>query len=240
MTLPTNARVVIIGGGVSGCSVAYHLAERGWTDIVLLERKKLTCGTTWHAAGLIGQLRPNQNMTRLAKYSADLYGRLEAETGVATGLKVTGSLTVALTDHRREEILRQASLARAFDVEVEEVSPDTAKELCPYLTTEDVVSAVYLPGDGQSDPANIAMALARGAKMRGARIVEGVKVSAVSDNGDKVTGVDYVQEDGTTGHIAAEHVVNCGGMWGRDLAAQSGVTLPLQACEHFYLLTEPV
>ena len=114
MTLPIHARVVSIGGGVSGWSVAYHLAERGWTDIVLLERKKLTCGTTWHAAGLIGQLRPNQNMTRLAKYSADLYGRLEAETGVATGLKVTGSLTVALTDHRREEILRQASLARAL------------------------------------------------------------------------------------------------------------------------------
>ncbi len=240
MTLPSEARVVIIGGGVSGCSVAYHLAERGWTDIVLLERKKLTCGTTWHAAGLIGQLRPNQNMTRLAKYSADLYGRLEAETGVATGLKVTGSLTVALTEHRREEILRQASLARAFDVEVEEVSPDTAKELCPYLTTEDVVSAVYLPGDGQSDPANIAMALARGAKMKGAQIVEGVKVTAVKDNGASVTGVDYVAEDGTAGHIKTQHVVNCGGMWGRDLAAQSGVTLPLHACEHFYLLTEPV
>ena len=240
MTLPSEARVVIIGGGVSGCSVAYHLAERGWTDIVLLERKKLTCGTTWHAAGLIGQLRPNQNMTRLAKYSADLYGRLEAETGVATGLKVTGSLTVALTEHRREEILRQASLARAFDVEVEEVSPDTAKELCPYLTTEDVVSTVYLPGDGQSDPANIAMALARGAKMKGARIVEGVKVTAVKDNGASVTGVDYVAEDGTAGHIKTQHVVNCGGMWGRDLAAQSGVTLPLHACEHFYLLTEPV
>ena len=144
MTLPTHARVVIIGGGVSGCSLAYHLAHRGWTDIVLLERKKLTCGTTWHAAGLIGQLRPNQNMTRLAKYSADLYGKLEAETGVATGLKVTGSLTVALTEHRREEILRQASLARAFGVEVEEVSPETAKEMCPYLNVEDVVSAMAM------------------------------------------------------------------------------------------------
>ncbi len=240
MTLPSHARVVIIGGGVSGCSVAYHLAQRGWTDIVLLERKKLTCGTTWHAAGLIGQLRPNENMTRLAKYSADLYGRLEAETGVATGLKVTGSLTVALTDHRREEILRQASLARAFGIEVEEVSPETAREMCPYLTTEDVVSAVSLPGDGQCDPANIAMALAKGARMKGAKIVEGVKVTAVTDDGNRVTGVDFAQENGETGHIAAEHVVNCGGMWGRDLAAQSGVTLPLHACEHFYLLTEPV
>ena len=240
MTLPTHARVVIIGGGVSGCSVAYHLAHRGWKDIVLLERKKLTCGTTWHAAGLIGQLRPNENMTRLAKYSADLYGRLEEETGVATGLKVTGSLTVALTEHRREEILRQASLARAFGVEVEEVSPDTARDMCPYLTTEDVVSAVSLPGDGQCDPANIAMALAKGAKLKGAQIVEGVKVSAVTDDGSRVTGVDYIQENGDQGHISADHVVNCGGMWGRDLAARSGVTLPLHACEHFYLLTEPV
>ena len=119
---PESARVVVVGGGVIGCSVAYHLAERGWTDIVLLERKRLTSGTTWHAAGLIGQLRANQNMTRLAKYSADLYGRLEQETDVATGLKTTGSLTVALTQHRREEILRQASLARAFGVEVEEIS----------------------------------------------------------------------------------------------------------------------
>ncbi len=238
--LPTEARVVIVGGGVSGCSVAYHLAHRGWKDIVLLERKQLTCGTTWHAAGLIGQLRPNENMTRLAKYSADLYGRLEEETGVATGLKVTGSLTVALTEHRREEILRQASLARAFGVEVEEVSPDTAREMCPYLTTEDVVSAVSLPGDGQCDPANIAMALAKGARLKGAKIVEGVKVNSVTDDGDKVTGVTYTDKDGNTGSIRADHVVNCGGMWGRDLAAQSGVTLPLHACEHFYLLTEPV
>ncbi|MDJ0639908.1 MAG: FAD-dependent oxidoreductase [Paracoccaceae bacterium] len=240
MTLPTHARVVIIGGGVSGCSLAYHLAERGWTDIVLLERKKLTCGTTWHAAGLIGQLRANQNMTRLAKYSADLYQRLEAETGVATGMRMVGSITVALTEHRREEILRQASLARAFGVEVEEISPSAAKEMYPHLTVDDVVSAVHLPGDGQCDPANIAMALAKGARMKGAQIVEGVKVTRVADDGEAVTGVDYVQADGTTGHIAAEHVVNCGGMWGRDLAAASGVTLPLHACEHFYLITEPV
>lgn len=239
-SLPKEARVVIVGGGVSGCSVAYHLAHRGWKDIVLLERKQLTCGTTWHAAGLIGQLRANENMTRLAKYSADLYGRLEEETGVATGLKVTGSLTVALTEHRREEILRQASLARAFGVGVEEVSPDTAREMCPYLTTEDVVSAVSLPGDGQCDPANIAMALAKGAKLKGAQIVEGVKVNAINDDGEKVTGVSYTDKDGNTGTITADHVVNCGGMWGRDLAAQSGVTLPLHACEHFYLLTEPV
>ena len=240
MTLPTHARVVIIGGGVSGCSLAYHLAKLGWTDIVLLERKKLTCGTTWHAAGLIAQLRANENMTRLAKYSAELYNKLEAETGVATGMRQVGSITVALTEHRREEILRQATMARAFGVDVEEISPTDAKAMYPHLNIDDVVAAVHLPLDGQCDPANIAMALAKGAKMNGAQTVEGVKVTKVTDNGAQVTGVDYTAEDGTTGHIAAEHVVNCGGMWGRELAAQSGVTLPLHACEHFYLLTEPV
>ncbi|NNE79280.1 MAG: GcvT family protein [Silicimonas sp.] len=238
-TLPTHARAVIIGGGVSGCSVAYHLAERGWTDIVLLERKQLTSGTTWHAAGLIGQLRPSENMTRLAKYSRDLYDRLEEETGVATGLRLGGSLTVALSEHRKQEILRQATLARAFGVEVHEVSAKEVNDLYPLLNTEDMVAAVHLPGDGQCDPANIAMALAKGARMKGAKIVEGVKVTGVTDNGAKVTGVDW-EQGGQTGHIAADVVINCGGMWGRDLAAQSGVTLPLHACEHFYLLTEPV
>ncbi|MEM0947753.1 MAG: FAD-dependent oxidoreductase [Pseudomonadota bacterium] len=237
--LPTHARAVIIGGGVSGCSVAYHLAARGWSDIVLLERKRLTCGTTWHAAGLVGQLRPNQNMTRLAKYSADLYARLEAETGVATGLRQVGSITVALTDNRREEILRQASLARAFGVEVEEVSVNQVKDMYPHLEVGDLKGAVHLPGDGQCDPANIAMALAKGARMRGAKIIEGVKVTGVADNGLSVTGVEW-ESDGDTGHIAADVVINCGGMWGRDLAARSGVTLPLHACEHFYLVTEPI
>ncbi|MEO1455200.1 MAG: FAD-dependent oxidoreductase [Pseudomonadota bacterium] len=237
--IPASARVVIIGGGVSGCSVAYHLAELGWKDIVLLERKQLTCGTTWHAAGLIGQLRPNENMTKLAKYSAELYVKLEEETGVATGMRQVGSLTVALTDHRREEILRQASLARAVGVEVAEVSPSDVKKMYPHLTVDDVKAAVHLPGDGQCDPANIAMALGKGARQKGATLIEGVKVTSVTDNGARVTGLDW-EADGTQGHIAAEMVVNCGGMWGRDLAAASGVTLPLHACEHFYLITEPI
>ena len=239
MTLPTHARVVIIGGGVSGCSVAYHLAKAGWTDIVLLERKQLTSGTTWHAAGLIGQLRGSRNMTRLARYSADLYVKLEAETGIATGMRQTGSISVALTEARKEELYRQAALARAFDVDVTEISPAEVKAMYPHLNVGDVVGAVHLPLDGQCDPANIAMALAKGARMRGAVIQEGVKVTKVLDDGAKVTGVAYEGPEGP-GTIACEHVVNCGGMWGRDLAAASGVTLPLHAAEHFYLVTEPI
>ncbi|MDE3080583.1 MAG: GcvT family protein [Paracoccaceae bacterium] len=237
--LPAKARAVIIGGGVSGCSLAYHLGKLGWTDVVLLERKQLTCGTTWHAAGLVGQLRGSQNMTRLAKYSADLYVKLEAETGVATGMRQVGSISVALTEARHEELLRQATLARAFDVEVNEISPAEVKAMYPHLEVGDVVGAVHLPLDGQCDPANIAMALAKGARMRGVAIHEGVKVTGVTDDGARVTGVDW-EAGGARGHIAADIVINCGGMWGRDLAAQSGVSLPLHACEHFYLVTEPI
>ncbi|MBI1219542.1 MAG: FAD-dependent oxidoreductase [Rhodobacteraceae bacterium] len=239
MTLPAKACAVIIGGGISGCSLAYHLAKLGWKDVVLLERKQLTCGTTWHAAGLIGQLRGSQNMTRLAKYSADLYVKLAAETGVETGMRQVGSISVALTKDRHEELLRQATLARAFDVDVSEISPAEVKRMYPHIEVGDVVGAVHLPLDGQCDPANIAMALAKGARMRGAQIAEGVKVLRVTDNGAKVTGVDWESVEGR-GHIAADIVINCGGMWGRDLAAASGVTLPLHACEHFYLVTEPI
>ncbi|TBD82760.1 GcvT family protein [Rhizobium ruizarguesonis] len=238
-TIPPKARVVIIGGGISGCSVAYHLAKLGWTDVVLLERKQLTSGTTWHAAGLIGQLRASQNMTRLAKYSADLYVKLEEETGIATGMRQNGSITVALTEERKEEIYRQATLARAFDVDVQEISPREVKNLYPHLNISDVVGAVHLPLDGQCDPANIAMALAKGARQRGAKIIENVKVTAVHDKDGRVTGVSWSQ-NGEEGTIATDLVVNCGGMWGRDLAARSKVTLPLHACEHFYIVTEAI
>tara|TARA_R100000935_G_scaffold12846_1_gene25884 strand:+ start:6363 stop:8813 length:2451 start_codon:yes stop_codon:yes gene_type:complete len=237
--LPSSARVVIIGGGISGCSIAYHLAKLGWTDVILLERKKLTSGTTWHAAGLVGQLRASQNMTRLAKYSADLYRTLEAETGLATGLRQCGSITVALTAERQEELRRQAAMARVFGVEVNELSPSDILSLYPHLNMNDVVSGVHLPGDGQADPGNIALALAKGARMLGAQIVEGVIVNEVTQADGRVTGVTWQQGE-ETGTIATEHVVNCGGMWGRDLAARNGVTLPLHACEHFYIVTESI
>ncbi|MEM7668452.1 MAG: FAD-dependent oxidoreductase [Pseudomonadota bacterium] len=237
--LPTKARAVIIGGGVSGCSLAYHLALLGWDEVVLLERKQLTCGTTWHAAGLIGQLRQNQNMTRLAKYSADLYVRLEAETGVATGMRQNGSITVALTEERKEEIYRQAGLARAFGVEVAEISPSEAGAMYPHLNIEDVVAAVHLPMDGQADPANIALALAKGARQRGVTIREGVKVTGIHQDRGRVTGVSW-ESGGNTGQIAADVVVNCGGMWARDVGLMAGVSVPLHACEHFYIVTEAI
>lgn len=237
--IPSKARAVIVGGGVSGCSIAYHLAKLGWKDVVLLERKQLTCGTTWHAAGLIGQLRGSQNMTRLAKYSADLYVKLEAETGVATGMRQNGSISVALTDHRKEEILRGATLARAFGIEVNRISPDEVKRMYPHLNTSDVIAAVHLPHDGQCDPANIAMALAKGARQNGAKIIEGVKVTAVRQANGRATGVEWQQGE-ERGTIDAEIVINCAGMWARDLAGMSGVTLPLHACEHFYIVTEPI
>ncbi|MBX3580728.1 MAG: GcvT family protein [Rhizobiaceae bacterium] len=239
VNLPSKARAVIIGGGVSGCSVAYHLAKLGWTDVVLLERKQLTCGTTWHAAGLIGQLRGSQNMTRLAKYSADLYVKLEEETGVATGMRQVGSITVALSEERKHEIYRQATVARAFDVDVREISPTEVKQMYPHLNIDGVVGAVHLPLDGQCDPANIAMALAKGARQRGALIAEGVKVTAVHRTDGRVKGVSWSQ-GGELGTIETDIVINCAGMWARDLGAMSGVNIPLHACEHFYLITEPI
>lgn len=237
--IPSKARAVIIGGGVSGCSVAYHLAKLGWTDVVLLERKQLTSGTTWHAAGLIGQLRASQNMTRLAKYSADLYVKLEAETGIGTGMKQNGSMTMALTEERKQEIYRQASLARAFNVDVREITPQEAKEMYPHLNIGDIKAAVHLPLDGQCDPANIAMALAKGARQNGATIIEGVKVTAVNQKDGRVVSVTC-EQDGETYTIETENVVNAAGMWGRTLADMSGVTVPLHACEHFYIVTEPI
>ena len=238
--LPSHARVVIIGGGIIGCSVAYHLARQGWKDIVLLERKQLTSGTTWHAAGLIGQLRASDNMTRLARYSAELYSSLEEETGVATGYRRVGSIAAALTMERREELLRQAGMARAFGVPVEELSPAEVKERYEHINLENVTGGVWLPTDGQADPANIALALAKGARQKGAVIRERVKATGIRKDGRRVTGVDWTDSDGATGHIACDQIVNCAGMWGRDVGRMAGVNVPLHACEHFYIVTEAI
>ncbi len=237
--IPNTARVVIVGGGVIGCSVAYHLTKLGWKDVVLLERKQLTSGTTWHAAGLIAQLRATKNMTKLAKYSQELYGDLEAETGVATGFRRNGSITVALTEERHEEILRQASMARAFGVDVEGISPQEVLTRYPHLNIKDVKGAVYLDKDGQGDPANIALALARGAKNRGAQIFEQTHVTGYSKEGRRITGVQWIRGE-EQGRIDCDMVVNCGGMWGHEVGRQMGVNVPLHACEHFYIVTDTI
>ena len=237
--LPKQARVVIIGGGVIGCSVAYHLTKLGWADVVLLERKQLTSGTTWHAAGLIGQLRASSNMTRLAWYTAELYQGLEAETGLATGMRQVGSISVALTDERLEELLRNAAMARAFNVPVEEISPSEVKTRYEHLNISGVKGGVWLPTDGQGDPGNIALALAKGARQRGARIAEHTKVTGLARQGRRVMGVEYLAKDGP-GHIACDMVVNCAGMWGQEVGRMAGVNVPLQACEHFYIVSEPI
>lgn len=238
--LPTRARAVIVGGGVIGCSVAYHLAKLGWRDVVLLERKQLTCGTTWHAAGLIGQLRATSNMTQLAKYSAELYSGLEAETGVATGFKQNGSVSVALTHERLEELKRGASMAKTFGLEVEVLTPAEVKAKYPLLNLADVTGGVFLPKDGQADPANIAHALAKDARQNGVAIFEHTKVTGIlkakgANGRERATGV--VTDKGT---IEAEVVVNCAGMWGREVGLMAGVRVPLQACEHFYIVTEDI
>ena len=238
--VPTKARAVIIGGGVIGCSLAYHLAKLGWKDVVLLERKQLTSGTTWHAAGLIAQLRATANMTKLAKYSQELYGKLEAETGVATGFKRCGSITVALTEERREEIYRQAAMARAFGVDVEEISSTEVKAKYEHLNIDGVTGGVWLPLDGQGDPANIALALAKGARQMGAQVFEQTKAMGVTREGRRITSVQWENQNGESGAIDCENVINCGGMWGHEVGRMLSINVPLQACEHFYIVSEAI
>jgi glycine cleavage system T protein len=233
--LPTRARVVIVGGGVIGCSVAYHLTRLGMSDIVLLERKQLTSGTTWHAAGLVGQLRQSMNMTKLARYTAELYRGLEAETGQATGFRQCGSISLATTAGRMEELRRNASMAKVFGLEVNVVGPDEIHSLYPLANLEDVIGGIHIPSDGYANAVDITQALAKGARNRGAQIFQDLKVTAVHRDGRRVSGV---QTD--RGRIDADTVVLCGGMWTRDLAASIGVTVPLHACEHYYVLFKDV
>ena len=233
--LPQQAQVVIIGGGVIGCSVAYHLTQIGWTDVVLLERKKLTSGTTWHAAGLVGQLRATYNLTRLAQYTTELYASLEQETGQSTGFRQNGSLAIASDKERFEEFVRGASMASCFGLEAQVVSPAEVRSLHPLVETDDLVGGVFLPKDGQTNPTDTAQALARGARNRGARVFEDTRVTAIETKGRRVTSVRT-----DAGTIACEIAVNCAGMWAREVGQLCGVNIPLHAAEHFYVVTEPI
>ena len=232
--LPTQARVVIIGGGIIGASISYHLAKLGWTDTILLERKRLTSGTTWHAAGLVGQLRATANMTKLAQYTTNLYATLEQETGQATGFLQRGSVSIANNPARYEELMRGASMAKNFGLDVHPVTPAEIRQLWPLLNVDDLIGGVHLPNDGQTNPVDTTMALVKGATMRGAKVLENIEVTSILSKNNRAVGVETAE-----GRIDADHVVIASGMWSRKLGLQAGVDIPLQACEHFYIVTDP-
>jgi 4-methylaminobutanoate oxidase (formaldehyde-forming) len=234
-SLPSHARAVIVGGGIVGCSVAYHLARLGWRDVLLLEREQLTSGSTFHAAGLVGQLRTNANVTRLLTYSVELYERLEAETGQASGWKMNGGLRLACNRDRMIEIRRQATTARSFGLEMHLLDPGEAKRLWPLMDASDLVGAAFLPTDGQANPSDITQALARGARQQGVRIVEGCTVTGFRIEGRRVTAV---MTDG--GEIGCEAVALCAGQWSKALGRLAGVRVPLQSVQHQYMITEAI
>ena len=233
--LPARARVVVIGGGVIGTSVAYHLTELGWTDVLLLEQGQLSGGTTWHAAGLVGQLRASQAGTALVQYSTQLYERLEAETGLATGFRRCGGVTVARTPERMTALARTAATATAYHLDCELISPQRAAELYPVMSADGLLGALWLPGDGRADPADLTQALARGARQRGAVIREHTAVTGIIVRDGAAAGVRTA-----VGDVEAEVVVNCAGQWARQVGDLCGVTVPLHSAEHFYVVTAPV
>jgi glycine cleavage system aminomethyltransferase T/glycine/D-amino acid oxidase-like deaminating enzyme len=232
MNLPGHAQIVIVGGGIAGCSTAYHLAKLGRTDVLLLEQGKLTSGTTWHAAGLVGQMRPNRNMTVMSKYGIELYATLEAETGLATGWKQCGSVNVARTPERMKVLKKQATMANSFGVECHLISPREAGERYPVMRTDDLQGAIWLPGDGKANPADLCMSLAKGARNRGVKMMEDVEVTGVIIEGGRAVGVRTRQGD-----VRCEVLVNCAGQWARQFGALAGVNVPLYSAEHFYIVT---
>ena len=220
---PTQARAVVVGGGIAGCSVAYHLAALGWKDVVILEQGSLSGGTTWHAAGLVGQLRSHENMTRLIQYSTELYARLESETGQATGWKQCGSLSIARTEDRMTALKRTAAKARAYGIEAEVISAQEAGKLWPVMETRDLAGAVWLPGDGKANPTDITQALAKGARNNGVRICEKTRVTGVTLDKGAVSSVSTAKGD-----IACEIVVKAAGQWARRFGRRAGGTSPLR------------
>lgn len=235
MTLPDRAQVVVIGGGIIGASVAYHLAHLGITDVLLLEQGQLSSGTTWHAAGLVGQLRASESGTRLVQYSARLYQSLEAETGLSTGYKQCGGVTVARTPDRMTQLLRTAAAAEAFDLECEILTPAQAADRVPILRTDDLQGAIWLPFDGTANPTDVTQSLAKGARQLGVRIAERTRVIGIDVRDGAVTGVRT-----DAGDVEADIVVNCAGQWAKAVGAMAGVTVPLHSAEHFYVVTEPI
>lgn len=233
--LPDRARVVIVGGGVIGASVAYHLTKYGHADVVLLEQGQLSSGTTWHAAGLVGQLRASESGTRLVQYSTQLYRELEAETGLTAGYRQCGGVTVARTEDRMIQLRRTAANAAAFDLECDLLSLEEALEHYPVMRIDDLVGAIWLPADGKANPTDLTVALAKGARLRGARILEHTRVIDVLTAGGRVTGVRT-----DSGDIEAEIVVNCAGQWAKQVGAMAGVNVPLHSAEHFYVVTETI
>ncbi len=232
MNLPSHAQTVIVGGGIVGCSTAYHLALMGRTDVLLLEQGKLTSGTTWHAAGLVGQMRPNRNMTQMSKYGIDLYAALEAQTGLATGWKQCGSVNVARTPERMQVLKKQAAMANSFGVECHLITPAQAGERVPVMRTDDLQGAIWLPGDGKVNPADLCMSLAKGARQRGVQIVEGIEVTGVIIERGRAVGIGTTQ-----GEVRCEVVVNCAGQWARQFGYLAGVNVPLFSAEHFYIVS---
>ena len=233
--LPCSTKVVVIGGGVAGCSVAYHLAKFGWKDTILLERDQLTSGTTWHAAGLVGQLGATATITKLRKYSLNLYKELEKKTELSTGLKQNGAITVASSKERLQELLRQATSAQLFDVNVEVLDKKKIKDLYPVINDQDILGGVYMPEDGQADPVGVTNVLAKAARLEGVKIFEKTPVTKILVKNNKITGVETAN-----GKIDCEYVVLATGMWSRQIGEDIGVSVPLYPNEHFYIITEPM
>lgn len=235
MSLPAQAQVIVIGGGIIGCSTAYHLARDHKADVLLLEQGKITSGSTWHAAGLVGQLRSSASITKVLKYSVELYKGLAAETGLDTGWKMTGCLRLATTPDRWTEFKRLATTARSFGMDMDLIGPDEVRRMWPLMDTSDLIGASWLPTDGQASPSDITQSLAKGARMHGAKIVEGMRVTGFRMDGRRITHVQTAQGD-----IACETVVNCGGMWARQVGAMAGVAVPLHPVKHQYIVTEKI